>query len=433
MGVWQISPGARKISKIVSEDFEGSPYAIPDYKINKGLGGKKQFEELVERAHRAGLSVILDFVSNHMAIDSPWIGEDPDLFITSNPRVRNQATSEYFLHPSGEIVAFGRDPFFPPWHDTSQLDYTCEELRARMTSVLKRISKYADGVRCDMAMLVMRDYIRRQWYPLADESWFNRAMPGEFWDRATAEVKRLRPDFSFIAEAYWHKEEELVRLGFDLAYEKELYDALVGRNADQVKNRISRPPEALASSLFFIENHDEPRAASVLNTENNLASAALILTMPGSVLIHEGQMEGFTEKLPVQRLKPVQAQIVDPKLRDSYQQLLLVTRDPVFAQGRLTLLETGIYGVVSFARSNSHRVVAYVGQISDAWHKFSLVALNVTDLAKLVGATNRMRLTNLITRESVTLERISDIFTVQLNQLGLAEQDRHCLLEAAPA
>ena len=88
-----------------------------------------------------------------MAIDSPWIDEQPDLFIRSNPEARKQSTAEFFLHPSGAVIAFGRDPYFPPWHDTSQLDYTNPKLRARMIETLKWISRYADGVRCDMAML----------------------------------------------------------------------------------------------------------------------------------------------------------------------------------------------------------------------------------------------------------------------------------------
>jgi len=91
MGVWRISEGARSISKIVAEDFVGSPYAIPLYKINRSLGGKSKFMALVNRAHSAGLSVIVDFVSNHVAIDSPWIREDPEFFIRSDARAREIA------------------------------------------------------------------------------------------------------------------------------------------------------------------------------------------------------------------------------------------------------------------------------------------------------------------------------------------------------
>ena len=93
-----------------------------------------------------------------------WIAERPDFFIRSDASARKQSTAEFFLHESGEVIAFGRDPYFPPWHDTAQLDYTNPDLRRRMIEVLKWISTIADGVRCDMAMLVLRDYFRQQWY-----------------------------------------------------------------------------------------------------------------------------------------------------------------------------------------------------------------------------------------------------------------------------
>src|SRR5947209_4349526 len=110
MGVWRISEVAAKISRITADDFEGSPYAVPAYEINRDLGGRASFARLVKRARTAGLSVMVDFVSNHMALDSPWILSQPDLFIRSNTKARNQSTNQFFLHSSGEVVAFGRDP-----------------------------------------------------------------------------------------------------------------------------------------------------------------------------------------------------------------------------------------------------------------------------------------------------------------------------------
>ena len=106
MGVWRISEGARNLSKITAEDFDGSPYAVPNYEINRALGGSSQFKRLVKRANDAGLSVIVDFVSNHMALDSAWIGQKPELFVRSDIKSREQCTSEFFLHRSGEVVAF---------------------------------------------------------------------------------------------------------------------------------------------------------------------------------------------------------------------------------------------------------------------------------------------------------------------------------------
>ncbi|HMG35139.1 MAG TPA: alpha-amylase family glycosyl hydrolase [Blastocatellia bacterium] len=434
MGVWQISRGVLRISKLVSEDFEGSPYAVAEYKLSKQLGGKEQFRALVGRAHRAGLLVFVDFVSNHMSLDSPWIDKHPEFFITSNTRVRKQLISEYFLHASGEVVAFGKDPYFPPWHDTSQLDYSNPSLRVRMIDVLKQISRLADGVRCDMAMLVLRDYIRHQWYPLADQGWFDRRMPGEFWEQAIAEVKKSRSTFLFLAEVYWDKEDELLRLGFDMTYEKKLYDGLVSRNAEQVKQRISRPIKSLSRSVFFLENHDEQRAATVFKKPNNIAATALILSLPGSTLIHEGQLEGAKEKLPVQVVKPSMPVAPDEDLKASYEELLRLTRSPdhVFEGGELIVFDTGAFGVVSFVRRHE-RTVMYVGQIGDAWREFNTAALDLTDICKKLGLGLGVRFTNLLSNAAHVVQPKEGRVVLQPKDVGVDDSAAFCLLELESA
>jgi glycosidase len=430
MGVWQISDAARKISTITSPDFEGSPYAVPQYKFNSALGGKKAFRDMVRRAHAAGLKVIVDFVSNHMAPDSPWIDQHPDFFIRSDPRARSQDAGHYFLHPSGEVIAFGRDPFFPPWYDTAQLDFSNPALRARMTDVLGWISRYADGVRCDMAMLVLRDYFREQWFPDASQQWFDERMPSEFWSEAISAVKGDKPDFIFIAETYWDKERQLVELGFDLAYEKKLYDALVARNAQLVYEELA-DTDALRTALCFIENHDEPRAAAVFNRNLNLAAAALILALPSSALIHEGQMEGKTERLPVQRIKPLLDEPEDAELKSSYQKILSATSQPVFRQGSFETFDSRVWGAVTFLRQDESRAVAYLGQISEAWHSFHSASFDVSRLAESIGADHRMRVTNLLNLESIIIERRDGGFHLRPDQISVSEGTEFCLIEAS--
>lgn len=433
MGIWRISEGVRRISKITSDDFEGSPYAIPLYEINPELGGKSQFERLVKRARKFGLSVIVDFVSNHMALDSPWISRRPELFIRSDTTARKQSTNEFFLHRSGEVVAFGRDPYFPAWNDTAQLDYANKALRVQMIDVLKRISRLADGVRCDMAILVLRDCFRQLWYPLVPDSSFDQMMPGEFWDEAIAEVKKVNPDFKFIAEAYWDKEEQLRGLGFDLCYEKRLYDGLAARDLGCILERLKRGSDSLSASLHFIENHDEPRAASVFGNSENLAALALILSIPGSVLIHEGQMEGKRERLPVQRIKPLTNEPADVSLRASYTQLLRITRDGVFEDGAFHLFDPGVYGAFGFIRNNDRRVIIYLAQISEAWHKFNSPQMDVSAVAREVGAISQLRLTNLLASTSTTVQESGGAFRVEMSRLGVDEETKFCILEAAPA
>ena len=433
MGVWRISDGARKISKITSADFEGSPYAVPTYEINRELGGSGQFRRLVSRAHSAGVSVIVDFVSNHMALDSPWISQNPDLFVRSDRSVREQSTNEFFLHRSGEIVAFGRDPYFSPWNDTAQLDYSNEASRGRMIETLKQISRYADGVRCDMAMLVLKECFRRLWYPLTTDSLFDQRMPGEFWDEAIGAVKKVNPDFKFVAEAYWDKEHELRGLGFDLCYEKKLYDGLVAHDLSRVLERLRRDPAAMRGSLYFIENHDEPRAASVFSRPDNLAALALILTIPGSVLVHEGQMEGKHERLPVQRIIPLTDEPTDDGLSDGYVQLLKVTSDDVFKNGDFELFDPAVYGAIGLIRKDRNRVIVYLGQISDAWHTFNSPLMDVSSVARIIGAQNQIRLTNLLNAQSSTVQGNNGTFQLAMNQLGVDHETKFCLLEASPA
>lgn len=431
MGVWEISDGARKLSKVISQDYEGSPYAIPVYEFNTALGGKDQFTSFVRRAHEIGLVVIVDFVSNHMALDSVWISDHPEFFIQSDARVRKQLISEYFLHPSGQVIAFGRDPYFPPWTDTAQLDYNNPDLRTCMVDTLRWISQYADGVRCDMAMLVLRDYIRHQWFPLAPDSWFNGRMPGEFWDEAISEVKKLRPDFKFIAEAYWDKEAQLHHLGFDLTYEKRLYDALVAHDSRLVTERLARDLSLMRSSVYFIENHDEQRAATVFSHADNLASAALILSLPGSALIHEGQMEGKHERLPVQRVRPLIEEPPDAPLRKAYVQILRATSDEIFKSGEFSLFDCEVYGTVAFLRRSDGRAVAFIGQVSEAWHKFNAASLNISRLADSVGARGHLRLTNLLTSKSVIIQESRSAFHIQPYQLGIDDETNFCLVEAS--
>ena len=433
MGVWRISEGARKISKITADDFDGSPYAVPAYEINRDLGGRASFARLVNRAHAAGLSVIVDFVSNHTALDSPWILSQPDLFVRSDTRARNQSTNQFFLHKSGDVIAFGRDPYFAPWNDTAQLDYANPSLRARMINELKRISSYADGVRCDMAMLVLRDCFRQLWYPLEADSSFDERWPVEFWEEATSEVTRINPNFKFIAEAYWDKESRLRSLGFDLCYEKKLYDGLVARDAGRVLERLNRDKDALLGSLYFIENHDEPRAASVFGRSGNLAAAALILSIPGSVLIHEGQMEGKLERLPVQRVRPLNDEQPDLSLRDSYRQLLEITADDVFKQGDFQLFDPNVYGAIGIIRRDHRRVVAFLTQISDAWHRFNSASMDLSSVARAAEADSKVRLTNLLTSTSTTIDRVDGSFRIELNRIGVDEATQFCLLETFPA
>jgi hypothetical protein len=204
----------------------------------------------------------------------------------------------------------------------------------------------------------------------------------------------------------------------------------VARNAALVTARLLRSRAVMEKSLYFIENHDEERAAAVFDREHNLASVALILTIPGSTLLHEGQMVGRQERLPVQRLHPLTDEQDDLELKAAYEQLLTITKEEVFSKGDFQLFESDVYGVVSFIRKSSERVVAYLGQIADAWHAFSATPLNITPLANALDAKVEIRITNLLNAHSKLIEPKNGLYHVQLSEFGAPHEARFCLLEA---
>lgn len=359
MGIYTESPAAKEVFRKTAPDFEASPYALLDYSINPKLGGEEAFKVLVERAHNVGLKVMADFVPNHMAIDSPLIDEHPEYFIFSNPELRDEAPSDYFTH-RGARIAHGRDPYFAGWPDTAQLDYTNERLRRHQIGVLLRLAGLVDGLRCDMAMLVLRQQIKSQWFPRASWEEFDRRMPGEFWSEAIAEVRRVRPDFVFMAEVYWDKEAELQALGFDLTYNKRLYDLLAHMSPPEgVSSYLkSTPHYYLGRCVHFLENHDEERARTMFGSRARPA-AVLSYLIPGVPFVHDGQMEGFSERLPVQRVRPLKRENPDLELKRFYGRLLQIARDPLYrAGGMLTLWPRS--GLVIIARRLGDRV-AMVG------------------------------------------------------------------------
>jgi glycosidase len=336
MGVWVISPAGREISQQLQPDFAGSPYAIYEYEFNPELGGETAWQVLRARAQRHGLKLMVDFVPNHLAVDAPLVDAHPEYFIHSNPHLRAESAENFFIHPNGHYLAHGKDPYFAGWTDTVQLDYSHPGLRAYQINQLHRLATLADGVRCDMAMLVLRDQIKQQWFPYLDAARFTLAMPTEFWAEAVFAVKARRPDFSFLAEVYWDQESYLQQLGFDLTYNKKLYDLLSDqRSASDLAHYLQTVPfHYLQRCLHFLENHDEERAA-VRFGPRTTALAVLCGAIPGVPLIHQGQMEGFQERIPVQRIRPLQQEIVSTKEWTFYQQLLPIINQPVLRQGEM--------------------------------------------------------------------------------------------------
>ena len=143
-------------------------------------------------------------------------------------------------------------------------------------------------------------------------------------------------------------------------------------------------------------------------------------------------MVGKRERLPVQRIKPLSQEPQDVELRDRYERILVATSQQIFREGSLHFFDTGVYGVVSFMRRSEAQTVAYLGQISEAWHTFGSSLLDITPLAKAVALGHFVRVINLLNSESILIEERHGKFLIRPNQL-YTEDTQFCLIEIFPS
>src|SRR3954449_4519292 len=271
MGVWERSPAGLEIARtdpeldagnraalpdLRDEDVIGSPYCVRDYAVDARFGGPDALTAARAALAARGLGLILDYVPNHVAPDHPWTATRPDVFVRGGEDELREHP-EAFLRTAAGVLAKGRDPYFAPWPDVVQLDAFAPALRAAAAETLIAIAGQCDGVRCDMAMLMCNDIFARTWGQRAG------ARPAEeYWPALIGRVRAVHPDLLFIAEAYWGMEWTLQQQGFDLCYDKRLYDRLAHESAESVRGHLEADPAYQERLLRFIENHDEPRAAA---------------------------------------------------------------------------------------------------------------------------------------------------------------------------
>jgi hypothetical protein len=315
------------------QDVPGSPYAVADYTVSEALGGEAGLAAFRRKLKAKGLKLLLDFVPNHLGLDHPWLNDQPDLFVQSPSQT--EGTFAQQTKTGQRWLAHGKDPYFAPWTDTVQLDYRRLAARARMTELLRSLATRCDGVRCDMAMLALNDVFNKTWGHLpAPEP----APSSEFWSSAISAVKKERPDFFFLGEAYWGLEGRLQELGFDFTYDKALYDALVGRDSAQVQRHLTgASPEFVKRSAHFLENHDEPRIASLLSIEEHRAAALVTLGLPGMAFLHDGQLTGARRKIPVQ-LSRRAVEPTQPEIKELYEVMLARLPKTAIGRGEATVL-----------------------------------------------------------------------------------------------
>ena len=340
LGVWQLGDAARAVSRthaawqegfrealddLAPEDISGSPFAIAAWHADDAFGGAAALARLRQRVNAAGLRLMLDFVPNHLAPDHPWVHDRPTLFMRGT-EADLAADPENWMRVATAagpcVLAHGRDPYFPGWPDTVQLDYSNPDTHTAMRDALLEIAGQCDGVRCDMAMLLLPEVFERCW-----GAHLHGRPVASFWQDAIPALRATAPQFGLLAEVYWNLEDELLGLGFDWAYDKGFYDALRAGDGPRVAALLARAQEVQARCARFLENHDEPRAAASFPMAQHKAAAVLSFCAPGLRLLHQGQLEGARIHIPI-HLDRGPVEPIDPEIHEFYLDLLAALRAP---------------------------------------------------------------------------------------------------------
>ena len=356
MGVWKIckttiekyclQEGAVKDSfKTALKNFQvsdviGSPYAVDCYEVNPDLGNMQSMEYVKSVLNDLGIKLILDFVPNHFSAHSSLIQTDPYIFLEADHEFYLKDSLTYYkpVEDLEKFFAHGRDPFFPAWEDTVQVNYFNPDARQFMIQTLLDLTDLCDGVRCDVAMLPLNNVFKQTWNDLILSKGYKEPCE-EFWDSAVKSVKNKCPEFTFIAEVYWDKEWELQQMGFDYTYDKRLTDRLKNGDIKGIKDHLKADCSFQKKSLRFLENHDEERAVTAFGIEKSKAAAVIISTLQGMHFYYDGQFEGKHVKLPVQ-LGREPKEIVNKDIYAFYEKLLSIIIADIFKKGDWAQLET---------------------------------------------------------------------------------------------
>ncbi len=356
IGLWERSRASRTIKHLCGkEDAVASAYSLYDYRIADDLGGYDAYIRLRDQAWRFGIRLASDMVPNHMGIDSPWVIEHPEWFLSrydspypaysfngpdlsSDGRVEIKIEDHYYEQSDAAVVFrrhdkwtgdtryvyHGNDGTSFPWNDTAQLDYLNPAVREQVIQTILHVARLFPIIRFDAAMTLAKRHIQRLWYPApgaggaipsrAEYSMstaeFDARIPVEFWrevvDRVAAEV----PGTLLLAEAFWMMEGYFVRtLGMHRVYNSAFMNLL--RDEDNqhyrglLKQTMEFDPGIMKRYVNFMSNPDERTAIDQFGTGDKcFGIATLMATLPGLPMFGHGQVEGFTEKYGMEYQRP---------------------------------------------------------------------------------------------------------------------------------
>lgn len=348
IGVWERSRASRTIKQLCgNRDAVASAYSLYDYRIAEDLGGEAAYIHLRDRAYQHGVRLASDMVPNHMGIDSPWVVEHPEWFISrpeppypayrfngpdlsSDSRVEIKIEDHYFEQSDAAVVFrrrdnhtgetryiyHGNDGTSFPWNDTAQLDYLNPAVREQVIQTILHVARLFPVIRFDAAMTLAKRHFHRLWFPGPGSSGaipsraeygmnqaeFDRAMPHEFWREVVDRVAQEVPGTLLLAEAFWLMEGYFVRtLGMHRVYNSAFMNML--RDEDNakyrsvIKNTLEFDPDIMKRYVNFMSNPDERTAIDQFGTGDKCFGVAVLMsTLPGLPMFGHGQIEGFTEK-----------------------------------------------------------------------------------------------------------------------------------------
>jgi hypothetical protein len=386
IGVWARSAASERIKRLCGNpEAVASAYSIHDYVIAPDLGGQAAYERFRDRARAHGLRLASDMVPNHMGIDSRWVIEHPERFLSlpASPfpgyrfegpslaaadRVEIKIEDHYYDRTDAAVVFrrvdrwtgdtrfvyHGNDGTSFPWNDTAQLDFTRADVREAVMQTILAVARQFPIIRFDAAMTLAKRHFHRLWYPEPgsggaipsraehglSKAAFDAAMPAEFWrevvDRAAVEA----PGTLLLAEAFWLMEGYFVRtLGMHRVYNSAFMVML--RDEDNakyrlvVKNTLEFDPEVLKRYVNFMNNPDERTAVDQFGKGDKYFGVCTVMaTMPGLPMFGHGQVEGFAERYGMEYRRAYQDETPDAALvvRHERQIAPLLHRRELFAE-----------------------------------------------------------------------------------------------------
>ncbi len=409
IGVWERSRASKTIKQLCgNSDAVASAYSLYDYRIADDLGGEAAYINLRDRAYRHGVRLASDMVPNHMGIDSPWVVEHPDWFISrpqtpypaysfegpdvsGDGRVEIKIEDHYFEQTDAAVVFrrrdrasgetryiyHGNDGTSFPWNDTAQLDYLNPAVREQVIQTILHVARLFPVIRFDAAMTLAKRHFHRLWFPglgssgaipsraeySMSQAEFNQHMPHEFWrevvDRVAAEV----PGTLLLAEAFWLMEGYFVRtLGmhrvYNSAFMNMMRDEENAKYRSVIKNTLEFDPDIMKRYVNFMSNPDERTAIDQFGKGDKCFGVAVLMaTLPGLPMFGHGQIEGFTEKYGMEYQRPRYDETPDHWLIERHEREIapLLKRRWLFAESSNFLL----YDLFEASGSVDENVFAY--------------------------------------------------------------------------